>query len=446
MQWLAVAAIALVATAPAMAKRPVVIPPSGDLTGQMDYENIQAALLEATPNTVIELQMGTYYLNHVVFADNFRGTFKGAGKDVTIITSVGVLEAWNSGDDPPWLNPPSLDNPWPALFSFVDGNFTLRDMTFQITEYVPMIVSFLGETYEIMGGVIYILGGEADTPAHTQIRNVGFEGAAGTFAGYNVVQAIYHNGLVGELTYLQRGFPLTGTHIVSDCTFDTFYAGNSVYYLDESARLLARDNTFTDVVEGLEVIDSGGRIDFWNNHVEVHQSEFGGDGFGVIVLQGLYTFFEELPPAPQMILDIRDNTFLVEDGFAALDIEDWQFAFLDLPQTLFLTAQQNEMELISTTFGIYTYALTQPQVIRNELVGDVIEDGMCVELTSMGRFVLNGMSQLEAGFVPCLLDEDTFGNRVIAVDAFNDVLDMTDDPLTPEYDGLNFIISVGFGL
>ncbi|MHC5115052.1 MAG: hypothetical protein ACYTGP_11570 [Planctomycetota bacterium] len=433
--------ISLLAAAPASAKV-VNIEPSNDMTGQTDYEVLQAAFLDATPGTKIRLEAGTYYLNHVLFADDFRGVFEGAGKGDTIITSVGVLDAWPAGEGFPWLIPPSLDHPWPSLISFVDGRFTVRDMTFRITEEIPMVFEMFGSQFELMAGVIYILGNDPSYPVSSTITRVGFEGAPGTYGGYNVVQAVYHNGLIGDLL-VERGFPLTGKHYVTQCSFETFFAGNAVYYLAEDATLKVQGNTFTDVVAGLEVIDTNGRITFMDNAVSAHPSAWGDDGAGVLVLQGLYTLLDGAPPVAPLDLSVRNNQFYVDGAVAALDLEDWQFAFVGTAPSLFVDVRQNEIHADSSLWGLYTFGLTDPREIQNTFDGLVTEAGLNIELTSEGRFMHNDVQFLQADMERCVLQADTFDNLVMCPDAFEDVLDLTDDPMTPEYDGLNRIVSVG---
>jgi hypothetical protein len=188
--------ITLAAVTSANAGGVVTIAPTGDMTGEADWTNIQMALMEATPGTTIELGAGTFYLGKVLLAEDFRGTFRGAGKELTFITSVGELEV--SPDDPPWLNPPSLDNPWAALITFLDGKFTLSDMTFQVTEPIPMTANLYGGVYEVMHTVIMVAGSETPDQVSSSIRDVGLEGAAGTFGGYNVINGISHGGFLGS--------------------------------------------------------------------------------------------------------------------------------------------------------------------------------------------------------------------------------------------------------
>jgi hypothetical protein len=149
-------------TLPAYAADPVTIAPSGDKSGQTDADALQAALSDAAPDTVIQLAEGTYYLNHVLLAENFHGTIQGAGREKTIITTVGELPV--SSDSPVTKNPPSLANPWPFVLTIVDGDVTLQGMTWRISERIPL--RFKWGDFEIgaMPAIIAIISSEKGRP------------------------------------------------------------------------------------------------------------------------------------------------------------------------------------------------------------------------------------------------------------------------------------------
>jgi hypothetical protein len=232
-------------------------------------------------------------------------------------------------------------------------------------------------------------------------------------------------------------------HQIRQCSFETMYAGISVYVMAEDATLIAKDNTISDVTEGLEIYDTSGRIMFSHNTVTSHPSEWGGDGYGVLFLQGLYPLLEGLPPLPPAKVSVFRNEFNVGNGFAGMDIEDWQFAFLGAPPSIDFAAWGNEIVADGAVYGIYGFGLNGPRAIVNDLDGAVLDAGILLELTADGWCVLNDLQGIQAGTAPFVLTADTEGNLVVAEDAWNNVLDLTDDPGTPEYDGANTIISVG---
>ena len=122
--------LALAASVSAPAQTFTVVPNNSD-----DTAAIQAAFdncVAAGPGCTVQLASGTFHSSQVVVSD-FHGTFKGMGKDATILEALPNLIV--NQDSPFWLSQPSLANPWPFLISFVDGDITISDMGFRVTEF-----------------------------------------------------------------------------------------------------------------------------------------------------------------------------------------------------------------------------------------------------------------------------------------------------------------------
>ena len=112
----------------------VPVPPPN---GTDDTATIQAALDQCVgPNAgcTVQLTAGTY-LTSQLFAQDFHGTFKGKGMDVTIIQALQNLVV--SQDNPVWNNPPSISNKYPMLILFFGGDITVSDMTIRALEINP---------------------------------------------------------------------------------------------------------------------------------------------------------------------------------------------------------------------------------------------------------------------------------------------------------------------
>jgi len=90
------------------------VDPSGDLTGETDYVNVVKAFESAKaagPSNVVELGEGTFIINKVIQVENFDGTFRGAGKGLTVVQNKYVEDE----------RFPAADFPLPAiatLFAF----------------------------------------------------------------------------------------------------------------------------------------------------------------------------------------------------------------------------------------------------------------------------------------------------------------------------------------
>lgn len=71
------------------------------------------------PGCTVRLEAGTYHTRQQV-VQGFRGTFSGAGSHRTIIEPLAPLRV--SQDENVLARPPSVENPWPILFLFIDAD------------------------------------------------------------------------------------------------------------------------------------------------------------------------------------------------------------------------------------------------------------------------------------------------------------------------------------
>src|SRR5215470_1307276 len=127
--------------------------------GTDDSASIQCALQRADGGTV-RLTAGTFHVAQVV-ARGFRGKLVGQGHDATTVVNVDrpifvTPVDWNDG-------PPSAANPWPSLFNFVDGRFTVSDMTIEVRGTDPTTGwSAFGVHLTALAHAISITGERAD--------------------------------------------------------------------------------------------------------------------------------------------------------------------------------------------------------------------------------------------------------------------------------------------
>lgn len=376
---------------PALAADPIAILPSGDATGQTDADALQAALTDAAPGAVIQLAEGTYYLNHVLLAENFQGTLQGAGREKTIITTVGELPV--SPDSPVTKNPPSLQNPWPFVLTIVDGNVTLQGMTWRISERIPL--RFKWGDFEIgaMPAVIAIISSEKGEAGKSLLQDIGFEGVEGEFSGYNLIQALYHEGLLDgpkdENGKVRYQYPLRGEHRVTAAYFKKAFAGNSLFNLAPEATVTIEESTFVEVAEGVEVLDSGGTVIVANNVI----TPTGSDGVGVLAMQGYFSVPADSAGsiAPLLTVKITNNTIYVDSGNAAVDLSDMQYAILQTPPSLDATIEGNEIVLNKANYGIIGYGLTGLQLRNNTITGSALYEGVQVS------FANNAVTTLQPG-------------------------------------------------
>jgi len=107
--------------------------------GVDDTADIQAAFnaCGSTPGCTVQLVAGTYYVGQIAVL-GFQGRFVGMGQGATNIQALPNLPSPNLAYDtdtvPFWAalpTPASVSgaNPWPALFTFVNGAFVISGMT-----------------------------------------------------------------------------------------------------------------------------------------------------------------------------------------------------------------------------------------------------------------------------------------------------------------------------
>jgi len=163
-------------------------------SGHDDTANIQGAFNTCTGHQwtcTIELVKGTYHTAQIAVV-GFQGSFVGAGQGSTIV--VGDPGLASPTADPFWSALPGPANPWPAMFTFVNGAFSISGMTISDTNFYPT----LGWNYPGVGTVtalwswVLITGTQAYVSMY-QVAGIGGPGDQGPFPG----SSISYNNIVG---------------------------------------------------------------------------------------------------------------------------------------------------------------------------------------------------------------------------------------------------------
>jgi len=233
-------------------------------TGVDDTHNLQCAFDAAVSygeGAHVQLQAGTFHAGQVVIND-FQGTFTGAGMNNTEIINLPNLYVTPVDM---YLNPPSASNPWPSLFSFVDGDYQIADLAIRITGDNPTSGwSIFGITPPIkeLALAIAVLGDEA----HVRVDRVLIEGEPmeNTLYGYNLINGIYMEGFMGDLPWP----PISGSLEVYNSVFKHIGCATPVLNL-KNASVVISHNSYEDVFDASEasdLIDSN--ITFSHNQVE----------------------------------------------------------------------------------------------------------------------------------------------------------------------------------
>ena len=237
----------------------VYVPPPN---GTDDTTNIQAALdtcVAYGKNCTVQLAAGTYHTGQVAVI-GFVGTFRGVGRDETIIETLDrtlQVAPLNFFENPP--TPESGSNPWPSIFAFVGGDIVISDLSLYFTPNV----STTGWTWDGLGITVYelahgfvvvgpVVPGQGYTEANAALYRVRIEGVEqeGTLTGYDPINATYYEGFFGAP--VGQTLPLRGRFDAHDSEFRHVGGGTNLYNLYDSRASITR-NRFADSFEGMDI-------------------------------------------------------------------------------------------------------------------------------------------------------------------------------------------------
>jgi len=260
-------------------------------TGIDDTLNLQCAFdtaLAYGSGAQVRLGAGTFHTRQIV-VNNFQGTFTGMGMKHTQIVAIPNLYVTPVDM---YLNPPSPSNPWPSLFSFVDGNYYIADMALRITGDNPTtgwtIFGIDPPLKELAIGIA-VLGSEA----HVEVNRVSIEGEPleNSFYGYNLINGIYFEGFIGEIPCQ----PISGSLDIENSVFKHIGSATPVFNL-LNAKVFISHNQYEDVYFGTDVAD------LFNTSMAFVSNRVDNATFGYIY----YLSFNESSSSEILI---RNNTF-----------------------------------------------------------------------------------------------------------------------------------------
>ena len=255
-----------------------------------DTVNLQCAFdvtLAYGAGATVQLEEGLFHTGQIVVY-GFQGEFTGSGMDKTVIENLPNL--YVTFEDF-FLAPPSAENPWPSLFSFVGGNYYIADLAIRIVGEEPTTgwtFLGLGPVKELAVG-IGIFGSEA----HVEVDRVSIQGEhlEPSFYGYNLVNGIYMEGFMGELPWQ----PISGSLDVENSVFKRLGSGTPVANL-VNAKVTISHNQYEDIFYGADVADLfNTEMTFVSNQVE--EATFG------------YIYYQNFNESSSSEIQIRNNTF-----------------------------------------------------------------------------------------------------------------------------------------
>jgi hypothetical protein len=211
-------------------------------TGVEDTANLQCAFdlaVGAGPGMEVTLTEGTFYTAQIVVND-FHGGFSGAGAEKTVIHNVQEMYVTPADFI---LAPPSAENPWPSLFTFFNGAYTIHDLSILVigTPTTPWTIWGWPLHPSLLFG-IGVIGSHADVV----VRDIIVKGEVSTDNPdiqpwwANLFNGIYMWGLDGDTNP-----PISGSLLIERSIFGDMAYGTPVASLVDMSVTITH-NIFTD--------------------------------------------------------------------------------------------------------------------------------------------------------------------------------------------------------
>jgi len=300
----------------------VYVPPPN---GTDDTANIQAALdtcVTYGKNCTVQFAAGTYLTRQLV-AYNFRGTFKGLGRDQTTIEALPNIVV-NIPD--PIAHGECLPNTtsclWPSLIIFVDGDIHVSDLSIHIT--APPGTATTGwtvfglEISSLLDGLRFM----GQHPTDVSIDRISIEGlpdnspnsfgiVVGFGVGFNVVNEIIYTGELPRSATPFDYYFLTGSLTVRNSSFKMAIDGVSQDGFLRSGHITlggspSTGNIFENVFVGMDIEASESSV------FKISHNESSGIANGMWVIPWQPVF---VPSSPSLYL-IHDNKFSTTGSFS----------------------------------------------------------------------------------------------------------------------------------
>ena len=243
-------------------------------TGTDDTENLISAfetVIAGGPGGTVQLLEGEYTISREIVVVNFDGTFKGAGIHKTLLKNE-YTEEWPHRTEKYFSEVAGL-----FLFYQTDElvhNYHVSDMKILVQGQTTEYSSFFGmNVFDIVGRVN---GDKTDlyvTEMNTHIENVFFQGnKIDVWHDGNIVNPWQFGGefVVTDSFYFK---PITGTHVVRNCIFDTA-AGPKPNGMN--GYLLIENNIIRNTLLGGILYDSSFNAD--ESHVEFRNNTISNVG------------------------------------------------------------------------------------------------------------------------------------------------------------------------
>jgi len=330
-------------------------------TGDDDTPNLKQAFddaIVAGSGSVVQLAEGIYHLNFIEIRE-FFGTFRGAGKGKTVITTVPDLSV-------DALLSQSLHT---ILIVFVGGNVHISDMTIK-TPPGPLSTGSIS-------GIDGLLGIFARTFQYTSeneyinavINHVEFIGNRdntnkGIHAGYDILD-----------NRTDVRWPLSFMDIsITNCSFDNFINFGALVELVKGGKIVAGTKQNGNIFRNNSTLgwSTGGSLGFWCNvnvDITVEGNTFfvpPGTRYGIELFSSpIPRYLEQVAQTKGTVCNIEQNEFYNSGGFGGMIINDRRRYFYPEDLPLVVQVKNNRFNLSNDANSGITCNNTYGMIIRN---------------------------------------------------------------------------------
>jgi hypothetical protein len=343
----------------------MVYPSDGD-----DTANIQAAFEDAKaagPGSTVQLAAGQFYTN-ATFVEDFYGTFKGAGKDLTTIDVLKGKYPEEDGVVGPYGN---------HLFTFEGGDICISDLGFEITPEKPAGLSYDG-TYDLF---TILITGEIDS----RIERVKFTGHEGDQSGYpegHPLEEKTYNVRLG----VEYGGGLNGRHTITKCEFESLWLGITAWMLMNCELTITSNSIKGGAIGIINAVSDDSKFQISRNDIET--TYFGG----IWVLQNIPVI-----SASQWL--ITHNTIQVlsndSDGIFLADLSEFK--------SLEAVVSHNKIILDDVNFGGIWTSFLQDAIICNNIILGTGDYGIACAFAYNNLLLGNNVQKVDASWAPVVL-------------------------------------------
>ena len=393
--------------------------------GSDDTANLQAALDRCVthgPGCTVQLAAGRYLTGQLV-AYNFRGTFRGRGRDKTIIEALPNLrvDSWIAESDTYWP-PDTNEHPWPSLMIFVDGDIRVSDLAIQIT-HVPATQPYDFAPGWQVAALIDAIRFMGQRPTNATVERIAIEGREDSsdlsFWGFNLANGVTFAGELPTGSGISFDYyPIAGRLSVSASSFMS--SGSGVYpAIVKDGRVTiggapSAGNVFENVAVGMDLESLESSV------IEVSHNRVSGARYaGAWAIAWCCGF---LPTRPSQF-SIHDNTFRPAgesaDGIVLVDdpAQPWIRALVS----------SNTVEAQDIGNGGISAYNTKGTTIWNNRVSGRGADAIGVWNGTYGVVLANDVEDFRADSAQIVLDGTTTRSAVVCENPNDTVLNQGKD-------------------